>query len=353
MVSFINYYEYTLSCSLFSNVLVIGLGLIGGSFAKALRLHKVCTSLTAYDLDSHSIELALLDKTIDASELDLSKLSRHYDLIILATPLSAYESILSLLDENDLRCTTIIDLGSLKNFIYDILPAKMQGRFIGCHPIAGSEKVGYANSTAELFKGKKFIVCSKYEGMEELNKIMLMSEQLGCTTLMEDSEEHDSIYSLVSHLPHLISFASKSFSPKTYETQLIKNAYRLDHADSTMWLAIFKQGRDNLRLLVEKLLNNVQRNYDETLLFRSDVSAEVAARILIVRSYLQLVNETPEVLAYAGTGFRDFTSILELVEDDSRCEEISIEKRKQVLDYLEAFSKSLLLENFTAVQEAF
>lgn len=325
----------------FSKTFIIGLGFIGGSFAKAIHKAKICPNIVAYDPDIETIDLAKNDGVISSGSDNLEILAdemNDFDLIVIATPLAAYEEILILLSESISAKTLIVDLGSLKGFIGTVLPKNITKNFIACHPIAGSEKNGFENSTAELFLEKKFIICKNFENeMDSIQKIEHLAQEIGCNVEFLKHKKHDEIYALVSHLPQFLSFMTKEFSPEDIAGDFFQTAFRLDDSSPEIWSDIFELNAHNLEKFyielfdhleqliehpkkLEKLVTDHNTNPDNAQGFTAidkellEVNfAEIFVRIALVDSYLKI----PAIKLfqdYAGSGFRDFTSIVTILD---------------------------------------
>ncbi len=335
----------------FDKILIIGLGLIGGSFAKSCKKYGVSNKIYACDLDADSIENALKQAVIDdfvELEDDLS----DFDLIVIATPLASYKKIFEQLSKKTSPKAIIIDLGSLKEFIIKILPKNLEKNFIACHPIAGSEKIGFENSSAELFSNKKFIICSTKNNAESaLKKVEYLVKEIGFNVDSIDSKRHDEIYALVSHLPQFLSFLTKEFSPKNIEDEFFKNAFRLDNSDPEIWGDIFKLNGSNLEKFYVRFFENLDQNMNlsnyqkifeiESIIqnpaialdlkaekFLEENFAAIFSRIVTVKSYLEI----PEIKTfenYSGKGFKDFTSISSLLSYDQKKLAELIKKNQQ------------------------
>lgn len=337
----------------FKKTLIIGLGLIGGSFAKALRHHKISTEIFAFDLDLESIDLAKNDGVIEGGADNFVLLEQDFDLIVIATPLSTYEEIFAEISGSVSQKTIIIDLGSLKNFISEILPKNLQKNFVACHPIAGSEKNGFENSDGALFCGKKFVICPTIKNdLEAVKKVESLTKIIGCDVELIDAKKHDEIYALVSHLPQFLSFLTKEFSPKNIRDDFFKTAFRLDNSDPEIWSDIFELNDENLEKFYVEFFENSEKeiklikiastpsDFVEILkriqddaedgkrssstfhnpeLVSGSLSqtfeenfAAIFTRAIFVKTYLNL----PKIKTYkpyAGNGFRDFTSIISIL----------------------------------------
>ncbi|MDX2083147.1 MAG: prephenate dehydrogenase/arogenate dehydrogenase family protein [Rickettsiales bacterium] len=247
----------------FNKILIIGFGLIGGSFAKALRAQNLDWQIDAYDINQLALKQALESKIIDHIITLESKKISEFDFIIIAAPLSTYQKIFSVIKNNINPKTIIIDLGSLKNFISEILPKNLSANFVACHPIAGSEKNGFENSFAELFRDKKFIICKSQNNSEiQLKKVENLAKIIGCNVEFIDSKAHDEVYALVSHLPQFLSFLTAEFSPKKIADEFFEKVFRLDNSDPEIWSDIFALNCENLEKFYLEFFDNLEKNIE-------------------------------------------------------------------------------------------
>lgn len=309
--------------------LIIGLGLIGGSFAKTLRKSNLSEEIFACDFDQETIDYAKNLKVIDDGFTDLSFCADElssFDLIVVATPLSAYDEIFFELKKVD---SLVIDLGSIKNFDLEFSPKN----FIPCHPVAGSENSGFENSDEQLFSGKKFIFCKESEQVVELIK------KIGATPEFLEAKKHDEIYALVSHLPQFLSFLTVEFSPNKISDESFKTAFRLNNSDPEIWSDIISMNEENLEKFYDIFFVNLEKNIylklpeilSEVVDLKNNFSsskmidneffeenfAQIFFRALVVKSFLEI----PQIKTYqnyAGSGFKDFCSIISIFDFDAK-----------------------------------
>ena len=349
---------------LFNKTLIIGLGLIGGSFAKSLVHHKISPEIFAYDLDLEAIDLAKNDQVIVAGLDNLALFEDRFDLIVIASPLSTYEEIFSEISAVISPHTIIIDLGSLKNFIGEILPKNLSKNFVSCHPIAGSEKTGFENSYAELFQNKKFIICPQNSDQNSVEKITEIVKKIGANVDFIDSKTHDEIYALVSHLPQFLSFLTKEFSPKNIQHEFFKKVFRLDDSDPEIWSDIFELNAENLEKFYIKFFDNLAAffrnksaetwqkklenvvakngcnktlNEIENKFFEENFAA-IFFRAAVAANYLE-ISEIKTLQNYAGSGFYDFTSIMAVLNyDPEKIKNLIIKNQSKILKFFTSIS---------------
>jgi prephenate dehydrogenase len=181
-------------------VVVVGVGLIGGSFALALRESGFAARIIG--VSSPDAVRVALEKGIIDEALPLAEAAATADLIYLARPI---EGILSVLDELDSYVkpgALITDAGSTKAAICARAAEKIRrGRFVGGHPMAGKEARGAQEADGSLFRGRPYVLTSRYTELEET------ISNCGARLVFISAEQHDVLVALTSHLPQLISTA--------------------------------------------------------------------------------------------------------------------------------------------------
>ncbi|GDX36645.1 prephenate dehydrogenase [Alphaproteobacteria bacterium] len=309
-------------------ILIIGLGLIGGSFAKAIREKNIAQQIFALDQDLEAINNARNQKIVDDFCLIDSQI-KDYDLIVIACPLKNYPQIFTQLANHLDNKNLVIDLGSIKNFDNKLL--KLIPNFIGCHPIAGSDQSGYLNSDCNLFFGKKFVICN-YNNIDSVKIVKEIIIEIGSSFIELSASKHDEIFALTSHLPQFLSFLCAEFSPKKNKNEFIKKAFRLDKSSPEIWSDIFKLNEKNLEKFYQQFFTNFTNIAKQLKSFSTSKQflttnnifikeskalkitdlepdfSQIFFRLLVVLSYLK-IDKINDYLEYTGSGFADFTSI--------------------------------------------
>ena len=256
----------------------IGLGLIGGSIAKALKLRLPDTKLIAYDINAASLELAQREQVIDQVCPAIDGSFGDCDYIFLCAPVSCNaENLLSL--KGFLSPDTILtDVGSVKTGIHEqIARAGLKGQFIGGHPMAGSERFGYPNAKASLLENAYYILTPSEEVPEEkIKNYRKLVETIGAIPLVLSYEEHDYVTAAISHLPHVIAASlvnlvknsdSEEGVMKMIAAGGFKDITRIASSSPEMWQQICLTNSEN----IVKLLRTYIR-------YLSDITAEIDTR---------------------------------------------------------------------------
>ena len=236
---------------------IVGLGLLGGSVAKAARAYGVAAEIIGVGRDPARIDAARRDGVVDAVTTDLVTSLRNADLVVLATPVR----VLGRLLEDVARAvgpeTIVTDVGSTKADIVAVagrLARTYPLRFVGSHPMAGSEQSGYAHARTDLFRGATVIVTpTETSAPAAVKAVTAFWEALGATRVLTlDPNTHDRAVAAISHLPHLVAFALvdavERLEPGAFDVAAggFRDTTRIAASDPTMWEEIFLANRDAL-----------------------------------------------------------------------------------------------------------
>jgi 3-phosphoshikimate 1-carboxyvinyltransferase len=291
---------------------VVGLGLIGGSFAKGLRESGLCREVVGVDLDAPSRKQAVALGVVDRCEEDLAAACVGADVIQLAVPILAMEKVLARLAQLDLGNAIITDVGSAKgNVVREaraVFGARLP-RFVPGHPIAGSERSGVEASNATLFRRHKVILTPLAEtDPAALALVDRLWRALDADVEHMSVERHDEVLAATSHLPHLLAFGLVDSLAKRNENLEIfryaaggfRDFTRIAGSDPTMWHDIFLANRDAvLRTLdtyrsdLDALRDAIAEGDGHQLLgvfTRARVAREHFSKILARRAYVDAMN---------------------------------------------------------------
>ena len=194
-----------------NNLLIFGVGLIGGSIALDCQKKTMFNQVIGVEREggtplSSFVSNGMLDKISKNIDTDIEQA----DLIIIATPVAQIQNILKTIYPSLSSRTIVIDVGSTKSNIINFAKEELKekfSQFVGSHPIAGSERHGPAAAITNLFKGKDIILTPEAEtDSNKLKSIIEFWEDLGGILKIMNPLEHDQIFSTVSHIPHLIAY---------------------------------------------------------------------------------------------------------------------------------------------------
>jgi prephenate dehydrogenase len=250
------------------SVAIIGVGLIGGSWALALKKHFSDITILGVDNNQSHLEealrLGLIDKAVD---LDAAAQS---DIVFVSIPVgAASEVILSLLDKVG-EHTLIMDAGSTKSALcQSISDHPNRSHFLAAHPIAGTEFSGPAAAKSDLFDGKLMILCEIEKTAIRLQENILTAfQKIGMRLRYMDPESHDKHLAYVSHLSHVSSFMlGKTVMDKEADDRNIfdlagsgfASTVRLAKSSPEMWGPIFLQNKEHLSHTLEAYISNLQK----------------------------------------------------------------------------------------------
>ena len=241
---------------LIGRLVVIGLGLIGGSFAKGLRERGLCREVIGVDLDPESRRLAVELGVVDRCESDLAAACQGAEVIQLAVPILAMEKLLGELAKLDLGAAVLTDVGSAKGSVLRAARLAFAGkavRFVPGHPIAGSEQSGVEAANGELFRRHKVILTPcEHSDEQALALVDALWRELGADVEHMEVEHHDQVLAATSHLPHLLAFTlvdslakrSENLEIFRYAAGGFRDFTRIAGSDPVMWHDIFLANRE-------------------------------------------------------------------------------------------------------------
>ena len=240
----------------FKNILIVGLGLIGGSIAKKLKDISYPAKIFGLEKDSEVMQKANENSLIsNDSNIDLSALDDL--LIIFSTPvLSFKEALESVILMKPTEKAIYTDTLSTKSHVLQTLKdfSSVKNKFVLSHPIAGSEKSGLESSKRELFDNRVSVISPHDTNMsEDIDKVINFWNKLGSKTKILSAKEHDTIFAKTSHLPHAISYALteslfNKLNEKTFEFSggSLEDYTRIASSDPIMWKDILISNHNNL-----------------------------------------------------------------------------------------------------------
>jgi len=240
----------------FDHVAILGLGLIGGSLARALRSSGLTRHVVAFDRDPEQIDTGLATGVIDKGCESAAEAISGADLIVLAVPVMAVAAVMEEIKPVLSPDSILTDVGSVKGYVLKAVEqvfGHVPARFVAGHPIAGSEKHGVAASDGKLFNNHKVILTPlDSSNPDAVSAIEDMWLSTGATVVMMDAAHHDQILAQTSHLPHLLAYGlidtlsaqGDSLEIFEYAAGGLRDFSRIAASDPTMWRDIFKSNSD-------------------------------------------------------------------------------------------------------------
>lgn len=252
----------------FNRVTILGVGLIGASFALALKERGLCSHITGYGRKEKNLQRAKHIKIIDSYDLDAAKSCMDSDLILFSMPVGSFKGIARKINRVLKKGAIVTDVGSIKGKLVKDMEILMHGgvSFVGGHPIAGSDRSGIDSASANLFKGARCILTpTKKTDKKSLKIIKKLWEEFGARVTILDPEEHDRIYAAVSHFPHVIAYEivntvshAGNFNFK-FAGQGFKDTTRIAASSPELWSDIFLMNRGNILKLIERFKKNLDK----------------------------------------------------------------------------------------------
>lgn len=307
----------------------IGLGLIGGSIAKAIHKSHPQIKLIAYDTNTEHTTRALNDGIIQGVAADVDVSFSICDIIFLCAPLSINENYLPVLKDILKEGALLTDVGSVKTQIHEaIKKADLQHCFIGGHPMAGSEKTGYENATDRILENAYYILTPSEEA--DLFTIAYFSEfitSIGAMPLIITSEEHDYITAAISHLPHVIASSlvnlisqidNEEEHMKAIAAGGFKDITRIASASPVIWQQICTSNAKNIskvldyyiRSLIQFRVDIDSQNVDDLYRLFDDAKEYRNSLPIITSGPLQRIHEIYVDLADEAGGIAAIATLL-------------------------------------------
>ena len=235
---------------------IVGLGLLGGSVAKAARAASLAQEIVGVGRNPKSLEPALLERAVDRITTDLAEGVRDADMIVLATPVATLERQLPAVWEAASSHALLTDVGSTKAGIVraaEALGASRPLGFVGSHPMAGSNLSGFSVARADLFSGATVILTpTDRTPSEPIKRVTEFWEAMGGRVIVMDPATHDRAVAAISHLPHLVVDALVAavvdMDPRFLDVAArgFKDTTRIAASDPAVWREIFQQNREAL-----------------------------------------------------------------------------------------------------------
>jgi prephenate dehydrogenase len=251
---------------MFDKITVLGVGLIGASFALAAKKNGLCGHVAGFGRNRQNLEAALKRGIIDSFEQDASAACKDADLVMLSTPVGSFRDLVPQISPSLKKGAILTDAGSVKGeLVYALEKIAPEGvHFIGAHPISGSEQSGIDAADAELFRKARCIVTpTENSHPESREKIVRLWERLGSRVELMDPFRHDRIYAAVSHLPHLVAYALVNTVNEVddrcmeYAGQGFRDTTRIAASSHEIWRDICLMNRENLVEMLEVFRENM------------------------------------------------------------------------------------------------
>lgn len=261
---------------LIQRLCIIGVGLIGGSLARALRQAGVVGEIVGCGRDTEHLQRALELGVIDRFSTDMAAAVKDADVVVLAVPMGVMQQVFSQIKDHISKTCVLTDVGSVKGHAVTAAEkvfGQSPSNFVPGHPIAGTEKNGVEASFAELFRGRRIILTpTDQSDRAAVSKVRAMWEASGAHVMEMNVQHHDEVLAATSHLPHMLAYAlvdtlarmDDSQEIFTYAAGGFRDFTRIASSDPQVWhdicianqdalLDVMQRFRDDLQLLIDAI----------------------------------------------------------------------------------------------------
>ena len=268
------------------NILIIGCGLIGSSLLRAVHARKASNNIYIYEKSKKNI-LIIKKLKIGCKVINkLKNISINFDLVIFCTPMSQYSNFISKINKFITNKTIITDVGSTKELSFKKVKKQLKKNitWIPSHPIAGSEVSGAEYGDKNLFKNKWCVLIKeKNINKTHLSKLRLFWKKLGSKVITMNSKQHDIIFSITSHLPHLIAYnlvktatdfeKGKKYNLIKFSAGGLRDFSRIAASNEVMWRDVFFSNQKNIISAINLFIKNLKA-------FKRDISVKNSNEII-------------------------------------------------------------------------
>ena len=268
------------------NILIIGCGLIGSSVLRAVHSRKLSKNIYIYEKSKKNISIIKKLKIGCKIINKFNNIYINFDLVIFCTPMSQYSNIILKINKFLTKETIVTDVGSTKELSSKNVKKQLKKNitWIPSHPIAGSEVSGAQYGEKNLFKNK-WCVLIKEKNIKKihLSRLKLFWEKLGSKIIMMNSKKHDIIFSITSHLPHLIAYNMvktatdfenrKKYNLIKYSAGGLRDFSRIAASNEIMWRDVFFNNQKNIIFAINLFIKNLN-------LFKNDIRVKNNNKII-------------------------------------------------------------------------
>ena len=242
-------------------VAILGPGLIGGSIALALRAKSPDTKISIWGRRPEQLQEILKRGLADSVETDPAAAVREASLVVLCTPVGTMRDLAQAILPGLSPTTVITDAGSVKATVVDQLETILGGRFIGAHPMAGSERSGLGAAQAHLFEGAPCLITPTGKSDPAAQaRVSEFWKSVGCSVTTMNAAEHDRLVARISHLPHALAFALVNLIVDTLSPEAqqlaggsFRDATRVAASDPLLWTGILTENRTEVAAALREM----------------------------------------------------------------------------------------------------
>jgi prephenate dehydrogenase len=260
---------------LFERMVIAGVGLIGGSLGLVARERGLVGEVVGFGRGLRNLEVARASGAVDRFSRDPAEAAAGADLLVLAVPVSSMAAVASALLPHATPDAVVIDVGSVKATVVATVEPVVTppASFVGCHPIAGTERSGAANAMRDLFEGKWCLITptSRTSAATEA-RVREFWERVGMVVESISADDHDRLLGLVSHLPHVAAWALIGAiegvrvggrDPLRYSGGGLRDTTRIASSHPEMWRDIFLENRDETLRAIDDFATAIAQLRDQ------------------------------------------------------------------------------------------
>lgn len=249
---------------------IIGVGLIGGSLARALRAAGFCKEVVGGGRDPGHLQQAVDLGVIDRFDTDLAAAVAGADMVLVAVPLGTMQTVFSKIRDHLEDNAVLTDAGSAKGSVIEAAQqafGNVPEWFVPGHPIAGTENSGVAASLPDLYQNRRVILTPlEHTDATAVDRVRRMWEAAGARVTQMDSIHHDAVLAATSHLPHLLAFTLVDTLARLgdraelfeYAAGGFRDFTRIASSDPVMWRDICLANGDAIQLLIDQFIEDLQ-----------------------------------------------------------------------------------------------
>ncbi|MFV1973067.1 MAG: prephenate dehydrogenase [Thiohalobacterales bacterium] len=249
---------------------IIGVGLIGGSLARALRAAGYCREVVGGGRDPVHLQQAVDLGVIDRFDTDLAAAVAGADMVLVAVPLGATQTVFSQIRDHLEDNAVLTDAGSAKGSVIEAAQrafGSVPAWFVPGHPIAGTENSGVAASLPDLYQNRRVILTpNEHTAPAAVERVRAMWEAAGAVVTEMDVIHHDAVLAATSHLPHVLAFTLVDSLARLgdreelfeYAAGGFRDFTRIASSDPVMWRDICLANGDAIQLLIDRFIEDLQ-----------------------------------------------------------------------------------------------
>lgn len=242
---------------------IIGVGLIGGSLGMAARERGLAERVVGVGRSAERLQIALQRGAVDEVTTSLQEGVSGADMVVVCTPVGLILPTIRLFQQWLSEGCVVTDVGSVKGAIVQQATELLGERFVGGHPMAGSEQTGVHHARADLFVGSTWALTPTDRTDEDaVRKVTALAEGVGAQVILADPEEHDRAVALTSHLPHAVALALMHVAQNTPYPQLIGGSFRdgtrVAASSPELWRDIFLHNREQVLWAIDEFAGKLE-----------------------------------------------------------------------------------------------